>query len=223
MSGDPIRERLRILIGTTNPSKIAFFQKMLEGLHAAIVTPCELEITGEPQETGTTPEENARIKAAYYGRYADYALCADSGLFFDELPMDDPRQPGLHIRTPHGVRLNDDEMIEHYSALSRALGGRALAYYLDGRVSAVFGTHTHVQTADEQILPGGTGFLSDVGMVGPVRSILGVKPELIIQKMKGKLPVRFENGEGDCRMDCVLFTIDEKTGKTTAIERMQIG
>ena len=98
----------------------------------------------------------------------------------------------------------------------------ALAYYLDGRVSAVFGTHTHVQTADEQILPGGTGFISDVGMVGPIRSILGVKPELIIQKMKGKLPVRFENGDGDCHMDCVLFTIDEKTGKTTAIERMQI-
>ncbi|MDD5952083.1 MAG: TIGR00282 family metallophosphoesterase [Oscillospiraceae bacterium] len=98
----------------------------------------------------------------------------------------------------------------------------ALAYYLDGRVSAVFGTHTHVQTADEQILPGGTGFISDVGMVGPIRSILGVKPEIIVQKMRTKMPARFENAAGDCHMDCVLFTIDEKSGKTTAIERLSI-
>lgn len=98
----------------------------------------------------------------------------------------------------------------------------ALAHYLDSRVSAVFGTHTHVQTADEQILPGGTGFISDVGMVGPIHSILGVKPELIVQKMKTKMPVRFENATGDCHMDCVLFTISEKTGKTTQVERLQI-
>ncbi len=98
----------------------------------------------------------------------------------------------------------------------------ALAHYLDGRVSAVFGTHTHVQTADEQILPKGTGFISDLGMVGPTNSILGVKPELIVQKMKGKLPVRFENAAGDCHLDAVLFTIDEKTGKTTAVERIKI-
>jgi hypothetical protein len=98
----------------------------------------------------------------------------------------------------------------------------ALAHYLDGKVSAVFGTHTHVQTADEQILPGGTGFISDLGMVGPIHSILGVKPELIVQKMKHKLPVRFENGTGDCHLDAVLFTIDEKTGKTTAVERIRI-
>lgn len=98
----------------------------------------------------------------------------------------------------------------------------ALAHYLDGRVSAVFGTHTHVQTADEQILPKGTGFISDLGMVGPTNSILGVKPELIVQKMKSKLPVRFENAAGDCHLDAVLFTIDEKTGKTTAVERIKI-
>ena len=59
-------------------------------------------------------------------------------------------------------------------------------------------------------------------MVGPVRSILGVKPELIVQKMRGKLPVRFENGVGDCHIDCVIFTVDEKTGKTTNVERFRI-
>ena len=98
----------------------------------------------------------------------------------------------------------------------------AMAYYLDGRVSAVFGTHTHVQTADEQILENGTGYISDLGMVGPTRSILGVKPEIIVQKMRSKMPIRFENADGPCHMDCVLFTIDEKSGKTTKIERMRI-
>ena len=98
----------------------------------------------------------------------------------------------------------------------------ALAYYLDGRVSAIFGTHTHVQTADESILPNGTGFITDVGMTGPIRSVLGVKPELVIQKMRSKMPVRFDLAGGDCHMDCVLFIIDDKTGKTTAVERLKI-
>ena len=99
---------------------------------------------------------------------------------------------------------------------------RSLAYYLDGRVSAVFGTHTHVQTADEGILDNGTGYISDLGMTGPKRSVLGVKPELVIQKMRTKMPVRFDLADGACQMGCVLFTIDEKTGKTTAIERLLI-
>ena len=100
---------------------------------------------------------------------------------------------------------------------------RALGYYLDGRVSAVVGTHTHVQTADEAILPNGTGYLTDLGMTGTVESILGVKPELVIEKMRTKMPVRFDLvAEGDCKMEGLLLEIDEKTGKTTAVERIQI-
>ena len=99
---------------------------------------------------------------------------------------------------------------------------KSLAYYLDGRVSAVFGTHTHVQTADEQVLPQGTGYLSDLGMTGPVHSVLGVKPELTIRKMRRQLPVRFETGEDPCEMDCALFDVDEKTGKTRSVERIQV-
>ena len=99
---------------------------------------------------------------------------------------------------------------------------RALGYYLDGRVSAVFGTHTHVQTADEEILPQGTGYISDLGMTGPVQSILGVKPELVIQKLRTKLPVRFDLADGDCKMDCTLFQVDEKTGKTISVERLSV-
>lgn len=99
---------------------------------------------------------------------------------------------------------------------------RSLAYYLDGRVSAVFGTHTHVQTADDCVLTGGTGYLSDLGMTGPINSVLGVKPELVIQKMRTKMPVRFDLADGICQMDCAVFQIDEKTGKTISVERMQI-
>jgi metallophosphoesterase, MG_246/BB_0505 family len=99
---------------------------------------------------------------------------------------------------------------------------RSFAYYLDGRVSAVFGTHTHVQTSDECILPNGTGYLSDLGMTGPIHSVLGVRPELVIQKMRTKMPVRFDLADGPCEMDCALFQIDEKTGKTESVERFQI-
>jgi metallophosphoesterase (TIGR00282 family) len=99
---------------------------------------------------------------------------------------------------------------------------RSLAYYLDGRVSAVFGTHTHVQTADDCILQNGTGYLSDLGMTGPVHSVLGVKPELVIQKMRTRMPVRFDLADGECEMDCALFQVDEKTGRTLSIERLQL-
>lgn len=99
---------------------------------------------------------------------------------------------------------------------------RSLAYYLDGRVSAVYGTHTHVQTADECILPNGTGYLSDLGMTGPVNSVLGVKPELVIRKMKTKMPVRFDLADGDCCINGAIFQIDENTGKTISIERLNI-
>ncbi|HHZ05507.1 MAG TPA: TIGR00282 family metallophosphoesterase [Clostridiales bacterium] len=99
---------------------------------------------------------------------------------------------------------------------------RALGYYLDGRVSGVFGTHTHVQTADETVLPRGTGYITDVGMTGPIHSVLGVKPEIIIKKFKEKLPQRFDLADGACKMDCILFEVDEKSGKTLSVERIEI-
>jgi metallophosphoesterase (TIGR00282 family) len=99
---------------------------------------------------------------------------------------------------------------------------RSFAWYLDGRVSAVFGTHTHVQTADECVLPKGTGYISDLGMTGPIDSVLGVKPELTIQKMRTKMPVRFAIAEGACRIDGAIFSVDESTGKTISVERLEI-
>ncbi|WP_099205485.1 TIGR00282 family metallophosphoesterase [Scatolibacter rhodanostii] len=99
---------------------------------------------------------------------------------------------------------------------------RALAFYMDGKISALFGTHTHVPTADEGILPNGTGYISDLGMTGVIDSALGVKPELVIQKFRTKMPVRFDNAKGDCKMDCALFEIDESTGFCKNVERISI-
>ncbi len=98
----------------------------------------------------------------------------------------------------------------------------AFANYADGKVTAVVGTHTHVPTADERILQKGTGFISDVGMTGPINSVLGVKSDIIIRKLKSKLPVRFELAGGPYKMDCVLIDADEKTGLCKNIERLSI-
>lgn len=99
---------------------------------------------------------------------------------------------------------------------------KALGFYLDSRVSAVFGTHTHVQTADECVLSGGTGYITDLGMTGPVDSVIGVKKEIIINRFRTKLPERFDYADGECMLNCVIFDIDEKTGKTINVERYDI-
>lgn len=93
---------------------------------------------------------------------------------------------------------------------------RAMGLYLDGRVSAVFGTHTHVMTADAEVLPGGTGYITDLGMTGTIDSVLGVKKEIIINRFLTKLPGRFDYAEGACKLDCTVFDIDRSSGKCTA-------
>ncbi len=98
----------------------------------------------------------------------------------------------------------------------------AMGWYLDGRVSAVVGTHTHVQTADERILPGGTAFISDLGMVGPMNSVLGVKTDIILQKFTTGLPTRFELADGPCVYSALLVEIDEASGRAVSLERIQI-
>ena len=99
---------------------------------------------------------------------------------------------------------------------------KAMGFYLDGRVTAVLGTHTHVPTADARVLPGGTAYITDVGMAGVVDSVLGVSVASATEKMRTGLPVRFESAEGDAAMDCVLIETDDKTGRATAIERFTI-
>ena len=98
----------------------------------------------------------------------------------------------------------------------------AMAWYLDGKLSALWGTHTHVPTADLQILPGGTGFVTDLGMTGPVRSVLGIRPELAINRFLGGLPARYESAPGPCKLESVLFTIDVDTRRCVALERVDL-
>ena len=107
----------------------------------------------------------------------------------------------------------------HAEATSEKL---AMGWMLDGRVSAVWGTHTHVPTADAQILPKGTGYVTDLGMTGPQNSILGIRPELSIQKFRGDLTDRYKWADGPTKMEAVLFTIDSATGKCKAVERVDL-
>lgn len=107
----------------------------------------------------------------------------------------------------------------HAEATSEKL---AMGYMLDGRVSAVWGTHTHVPTADVQILPAGTGYVTDVGMTGPKRSVLGIRPELSIAKFRGDLTSRYQWAEGETKLEAALFTIDAQSGKCLRAERADV-
>ena len=98
----------------------------------------------------------------------------------------------------------------------------AMGWYLDGRVQAVWGTHTHVPTADCQILPKGTGFVTDLGMTGPSRSVLGIKPEHSINLFLGGLPRRYEEAEGPCRLNACLFVLDTHSKKCVEVRRADI-
>ena len=107
----------------------------------------------------------------------------------------------------------------HAEATSEKL---AMGYMLDGRVSAVWGTHTHVPTADTQVLPKGTGYVTDLGMTGPKHSVLGIRPDLSIAKFRGDLTSRYQWADGPTKLEAVLFTIDTVTGKCKAAERVDV-
>ena len=96
----------------------------------------------------------------------------------------------------------------------------ALGYYLDGKVTAIFGTHTHVQTADEKILPNGTAYITDIGMTGPKYSVIGMNIQSSIKRFETALPERYKIAEGDCILNAVVFDIDEKTSKVKEIKRI---
>lgn len=99
---------------------------------------------------------------------------------------------------------------------------RALGIYADSRVSAFFGTHTHVQTADAQILPNGTGYITDLGMCGSADSVLGVESECVIKALRTGLPTRFKAAEDNIKLDGCIFEIDEKTGICTGVEPISV-
>ena len=107
----------------------------------------------------------------------------------------------------------------HAEATSEKL---AMGYMLDGRVSALWGTHTHVPTADAMVLPKGTGYVTDLGMTGPLHSVLGIQPHLSIAKFRGDLTNRYQWADGPTKMEAVLFTIDSATGRCITAERVDI-
>jgi 2',3'-cyclic-nucleotide 2'-phosphodiesterase len=107
----------------------------------------------------------------------------------------------------------------HAEATSEKL---AMGWYLDGRVTALVGTHTHIPTADERIMPGGTAYITDVGMTGPYDSVIGVQKEMIIARFLNNMPARFEAATGDVRLCAVIVECDETTGRSTKIERLML-
>ena len=107
----------------------------------------------------------------------------------------------------------------HGEATSEKL---AMGYHLDGKVSAVWGTHTHVPTADARVLPKGTGYVTDLGMTGPAESVLGIRQELSIAKFRGDLTERYRWAEGPTKLEAVLFTLDGATGKCLKAERTDL-
>ena len=107
----------------------------------------------------------------------------------------------------------------HAEATSEKL---AMGYMLDGRITALWGTHTHVPTADTQVLPKGTGYVTDLGMTGPRHSVLGIQPHLSIAKFRGDLTERYRWAEGETKMEAVLFTVDTQTGLCKSVERVDV-
>jgi 2',3'-cyclic-nucleotide 2'-phosphodiesterase len=107
----------------------------------------------------------------------------------------------------------------HCEATSESV---ALGWYLDGRVSAVVGTHRHVQTADERVLPGGTAYITDLGMTGPTDGVIGVDRDIILQRFLSQMPVRFEPAKGPAALHAVVIVIDPETGRASDIRRLRV-
>jgi metallophosphoesterase (TIGR00282 family) len=134
-------------------------------------------------------------------------------------PLDDPFAAALREIEQLRDRARIIIVDFHGEATSEKV---AMGWHLDGRVTAVFGTHTHVQTADERILPKGTACLTDVGMTGPHDSIIGVTVDAALGRFLNGMPTRFEAAAGVGRLNAVIVTTDLATGKATAIERLNM-
>jgi 2',3'-cyclic-nucleotide 2'-phosphodiesterase len=142
-----------------------------------------------------------------------------SGRVFMNGAIDDP----FRIAEREIERLRKEAVViivdMHAEATSEKM---ALGYFLDGKVSAVVGTHTHVPTCDQRILPKGTAYLSDLGMTGPYDSVIGVEAETIVKRFVTGLPSRYETAKGDPRLAAAVVTVDVASGRATAIDRMLI-
>jgi metallophosphoesterase (TIGR00282 family) len=133
-------------------------------------------------------------------------------------PLDDPF--AVVLKELDGLRGTRVVIVDfHAEATSEKM---AMGWHLDGRVTAVFGTHTHVQTADDRILPKGTAYLTDTGMTGPHDSIIGVTTGLALTRFVSGMPAKFEASNGPGRLNAVIVTADPSTGRATGIERLNL-
>ena len=147
----------------------------------------------------------------------DYAVLQLQGRVF-MTPMDDPFRTADALLA--GIKAKVIVVDFHAEATSEKV---AMGWYLDGRVTAVLGTHTHIPTADERILHNGTAFQTDVGMSGPYDSIIGVEKELVLHKFLTAMPGKFEAAKGNPKMCAALVTCDPTTGRASAIQRIMLG
>ena len=158
-------------------------------------------------------------KGLYVGRTkagAAYAVMNLQGRTF-MAPLDDPFRAAIAelAKIPPDIKVIVVDM--HAEATSEK---QAMGWYLDGKVSAVLGTHTHVATADNHVLPAGTAYITDVGMTGPHDSVIGMEKKPIVQRFLDALPAKFAVAEGDVQMNTVLIDVDESTGRARSIERL---
>lgn len=132
-------------------------------------------------------------------------------------PLDDPfRKAGEELaKIPAEVKVVVVDMHAETTSEKQAMG-----WYLDGKVSAVLGTHTHVPTADSRVLPGGTAYITDVGMTGPHDSVIGMEKEGVLKRFLDALPARFVVAEGNVQMNTVLIDVDESSGRARSIDRL---
>lgn len=132
-------------------------------------------------------------------------------------PIDDPFRAATQLLDTLPPKIKVIVVDMHAEATSEK---QAMGWYLDGKVSAVVGTHTHVATADNRVLPKGTAFITDVGMTGPHASVIGMETQGVLQRFLDSLPTRFSVAEGDVQMNTVLIDVEEETGRARAIERV---
>ena len=133
-------------------------------------------------------------------------------------PLDNPFTAANRIISELRDEANIIILDFHAEATSEKI---AMGWYLDGQVSAVIGTHTHVQSADERILPNHTAYITDVGMTGPIDSVIGMDKDIVIRKFLTQMPARFEVPRGDVMVCAVIVDIDPLTGRAMSIERLQ--
>ena len=134
--------------------------------------------------------------------------------------LDSPFKAANQILRSHEAQQCQVMLLDFHAEATSEKG--AMGYYLDGRAQAVWGTHTHVPTADGQILPKGLGFVTDLGMTGPAESVLGIRPEQAVNRFLGGLPRRFEPAPGPCKLESVLFSIDTDQRRCVSVERVDI-